>query len=78
MVSSPGMKGVVGVRRADWFEPSCHREGLCGPQPAAQIALVQSLAPPSTAAFGVVVLRVRTGQWLGLALDLAGVGLVVG
>ena len=22
MVSSPGMKGVVGIRRVDWFEPS--------------------------------------------------------
>ncbi|MCW3476700.1 DMT family transporter [Limobrevibacterium gyesilva] len=48
--------------------------------PAAQIALVQSLTPLLTAAFGLVLLRerLRTGQWLGLALGLAGVGLVVG
>jgi drug/metabolite transporter (DMT)-like permease len=48
--------------------------------PAAQIALVQSLTPLLTAAFGVVVLReaLHGGQWLGLALGLLGVGLVVG
>ncbi len=48
--------------------------------PAAQIALVQSLTPLLTAAFGVALLRepLRTNQWLGLALGLAGVGLVVG
>jgi hypothetical protein len=28
MVSSPAMKGVVGIRRPDWFEPGCHREGF--------------------------------------------------
>ena len=60
--------------------------GLMGPHvgllmaPAAQIALVQSLTPLLTAALGVVLLheRLRSGQWLGLALGLAGVGLVVG
>jgi drug/metabolite transporter (DMT)-like permease len=48
--------------------------------PAAQIALVQSLTPLLTAALGVVLLRERlfSAQWLGLALGLAGVGLVVG
>ena len=48
--------------------------------PAAQVALVQSLTPLLTAAFGLVLLRerLRTGQWMGLALGLAGVGLVVG
>lgn len=48
--------------------------------PAAQVALVQSLTPLLTAAFGLVFLGewLRTGQWLGLALGLAGVGLVVG
>src|ERR1700761_5065694 len=48
--------------------------------PAAQIALVQSLAPLMTAACGVVLLRerLRTLQWLGLVLGVAGVGLVVG
>jgi drug/metabolite transporter (DMT)-like permease len=48
--------------------------------PAAQIALVQSLTPLLTAAFGVIVLReaLHGGQWLGLALGLLGVGLVVG
>ena len=48
--------------------------------PAAQIALVQSLTPLLTAAFGVFVLReaLHGGQWLGLALGLLGVGLVVG
>jgi drug/metabolite transporter (DMT)-like permease len=48
--------------------------------PAAQIALVQSLTPLLTAALGVVLLRERlsTVQWLGMALGLAGVGLVVG
>ena len=48
--------------------------------PAAQIALVQSLTPLLTAALGVVLLheRLRSRQWLGLALGTAGVGLVVG
>jgi drug/metabolite transporter (DMT)-like permease len=48
--------------------------------PAAQVALVQSLTPLLTAAFGVVVLReeLQASQWLGLLLGLAGVGLVVG
>jgi len=48
--------------------------------PAAQIALVQSLTPLLTAAFGLLLLheRLRGRQWLGLALGFAGVGLVVG
>lgn len=48
--------------------------------PAAHIALVQSLTPLLTAALGVLLLheRLRWAQWLGLALGLAGVGLVVG
>ncbi len=48
--------------------------------PAAQIALVQSLTPLLTAALGVVLLRehLRGVQWLGLALGMVGVGLVVG
>jgi drug/metabolite transporter (DMT)-like permease len=48
--------------------------------PAAHIALVQSLTPLLTAAFGVMLLheQLRRGQWLGLALGLVGVGLVVG
>lgn len=48
--------------------------------PAAQIALVQSLTPMLTAALGVQILkeRLRPVQWLGLALGLAGVALVVG
>lgn len=48
--------------------------------PAAQIALVQSLTPLLTAVFGVVLLHehLRPRQWLGLALGMAGVGLVVG
>ena len=48
--------------------------------PAAQIALVQSLTPLLTAACGVLLLneRLRSAQWLGLVLGLAGVGLVVG
>jgi drug/metabolite transporter (DMT)-like permease len=48
--------------------------------PAAQIALVQSLTPLLTAAFGLVFLRERlvASQWLGLTLGLAGVSLVVG
>ncbi len=47
---------------------------------AAPLALVQSLTPLLTAALGVVVLdeRLRPGQWLGLALGVAGVALVVG
>ncbi len=48
--------------------------------PAAHIALVQSLTPLLTAALGVMLLheRLRTAQWLGLALGLTGVALVVG
>lgn len=48
--------------------------------PAAQIAMVQSLTPLLTAAFGFMLLheRLRNTQWLGLLLGLAGVGLVVG
>jgi drug/metabolite transporter (DMT)-like permease len=48
--------------------------------PAAQIALVQSLTPLLTAVFGVAILHepLRALQWLGLALGMAGVGLVVG
>ena len=48
--------------------------------PAAQIALVQSLTPLLTAVFGVALLheRLHSRQWLGLALGMAGVGLVVG
>jgi drug/metabolite transporter (DMT)-like permease len=48
--------------------------------PAAQIALVQSLTPLLTAVFGVALLheQLRPRQWMGLALGMAGVGLVVG
>ena len=48
--------------------------------PAAQIALVQSLTPLLAAIFGMMLLRerLRMGQWLGLALGMAGVALVVG
>lgn len=48
--------------------------------PAAQIALIQSLTPLMTAVLGVFVLHeaLRPRQWLGLALGVAGVGLVVG
>jgi drug/metabolite transporter (DMT)-like permease len=48
--------------------------------PAAQIALVQSLTPLLAAVLGVVLLheRLRARQWSGLALGVAGVGLVVG
>ena len=48
--------------------------------PAAQIALVQSLTPTLTAALGLLLLReaLHWRQWAGLALGLAGVGLVVG
>jgi drug/metabolite transporter (DMT)-like permease len=48
--------------------------------PAAQIALVQSLTPLLTAVLGVVLLHesLRARQWYGLALGVAGVGLVVG
>lgn len=48
--------------------------------PAAQIALVQSLTPLLTAVLGMLLLRerLRTGQWLGLALGVAGVALVAG
>ncbi|MEA2742512.1 MAG: hypothetical protein QOF90_2015 [Acetobacteraceae bacterium] len=48
--------------------------------PAAQIALVQSLTPLLTAALGVALLHepLRPRQWLGLALGMTGVGLVVG
>ncbi len=47
---------------------------------AAQVALVQSLAPLLAAALGVMLLGERLGrrQWLGMALGLAGVVLVVG
>ena len=46
----------------------------------ALIALVQSLTPLLTAALGVAVLgeRLRARQWLGMALGVAGVALVVG
>jgi drug/metabolite transporter (DMT)-like permease len=48
--------------------------------PAAQIALVQSLTPLLTSVLGIVLLHeaLRRRQWLGLALGVAGVGLVVG
>jgi drug/metabolite transporter (DMT)-like permease len=48
--------------------------------PAAHIALVQSLTPLLTAGLGVLLLneRLRSSQWLGLALGVVGVGLVVG
>jgi len=48
--------------------------------PSAHIALVQSLTPLLTAACGLVFLHEPLGrrQWLGLALGLIGVGLVVG
>jgi drug/metabolite transporter (DMT)-like permease len=48
--------------------------------PAAQVALVQSLTPLLTAVLGVVLLheQLRPRQFLGLALGMAGVGLVVG
>lgn len=48
--------------------------------PAAQIALVQSLTPLLTAVLGIFLLKeqLRPRQWLGLALGVAGVGLVVG
>ena len=48
--------------------------------PASQIALVQSLTPLLTAVFGALLLyeRLRPRQWLGLALGMTGVGLVVG
>jgi drug/metabolite transporter (DMT)-like permease len=48
--------------------------------PAAQIALVQSLTPLLTAVLGVALLHesLRPWQWLGLALGMTGVGLVVG
>ena len=48
--------------------------------PAAQIALVQSLTPLLTAILGVALLgeHLRPRQWFGLALGMAGVGLVVG
>lgn len=48
--------------------------------PAAQIALVQSLTPLLTAVFGVALLHehLQPRQWAGLALGMAGVGLVVG
>ena len=47
---------------------------------AAPVALVQSLAPLLAAALAVVVLREQLArmQWLGMALGLAGVALVVG
>ncbi|HJS85758.1 MAG TPA: DMT family transporter [Acetobacteraceae bacterium] len=48
--------------------------------PAAHVALVQSLTPLMTAVLGVLLLgeRLRPGQWLGLALGVTGVALVVG
>ena len=48
--------------------------------PAGQIALVQSLTPLLTAVLGVALLheQLRLRQWMGLALGMAGVGLVVG
>jgi len=48
--------------------------------PAAQVALIQSLTPLLTAVSGMLLLheRLRGLQWLGLALGLAGVGVVVG
>lgn len=48
--------------------------------PAAHIALVQSLTPLLTAAFGVLFLHesLRTRQWLGLMLGMSGVAIVVG
>lgn len=60
--------------------------GLMGPHVGltlvapAFIALVQSLTPLLTAGFGIVVLgeRMRARQWLGMALGVAGVALVVG
>ncbi len=47
---------------------------------AAPIALVQSLTPVLTGLAGIVLLheRLRSLQWLGLALGVAGVALVVG
>ncbi len=61
-------------------------DGLMAPHiglllvPAAHIALVQSLTPLLTALFGVLILNehLESAQWLGLALGVAGVGLVVG
>ncbi len=60
--------------------------GLMGPHVGltlvapAFIALVQSLTPLLTASFGILVLgeRMRPRQWLGMALGVAGVALVVG
>lgn len=48
--------------------------------PSAQIALVQSLNPLLTAILGIFLLRepLRPLQWLGLALGVSGVALVVG
>jgi drug/metabolite transporter (DMT)-like permease len=48
--------------------------------PAAQIALVQSLTPLLTAILGVILLheQLSARQSVGLALGMAGVGLVVG
>ncbi|MBV8705371.1 MAG: DMT family transporter [Acetobacteraceae bacterium] len=48
--------------------------------PAAHVALVQSLTPLLTAVLGVLLLgeRLRSAQWLGLALGASGVALVVG
>jgi drug/metabolite transporter (DMT)-like permease len=48
--------------------------------PAAHVALVQSLTPLLTSALGTVLLheRLRSRQWIGMVLGLAGVGLVVG
>jgi drug/metabolite transporter (DMT)-like permease len=48
--------------------------------PAAQVALVQSLTPLLTGVAGVVLLdeRLAGRQWIGLAVGVAGVALVVG
>ena len=48
--------------------------------PSAQIALVQSLTPLLTAILGIFLLQepLRPRQWLGLALGVSGVALVVG
>ncbi|MGH7161090.1 MAG: DMT family transporter [Acetobacteraceae bacterium] len=49
-------------------------------QAAAPIALVQSLTPLLTAVLGIMVLgeMLRPAQWLGMALGVAGVALIVG
>ncbi|MGH7104542.1 MAG: DMT family transporter, partial [Acetobacteraceae bacterium] len=49
-------------------------------QAAAPIALVQSLTPLLTAVLGIMVLgeTLRSVQWLGMGLGVAGVALIVG